>query len=113
MDETGIDSYLYREHGFARLGKKIFAPVSGKKYKHVGIVVAQLGKEIIAPLRYDGTMNSSFFETWFSTRLLPALPRGSVIVMDNAAFHKKSRLVREVIVCHVCRQHHTAAVSVF
>ena len=93
MDETGIDTYLHREYAFARRGRKIFAPVSGKKYRRVGIVAAQLGKEIIAPLRYDGTMNSSLFETWFSTRLLPALPDGSVIVMDNAAFHRKSRLI--------------------
>jgi len=93
VDETGIDSYLYREHGFSKCGKKIFAAVSGKKYRRVGIVAAQLGKEIIAPLQYDGTMDSSLFETWFSTRLLPNLPKGSVIVMDNAAFHRKSRLI--------------------
>ena len=74
-------------------GIKIFASVSGKKYRRVGIVAAQLGKEIVAPLQYDGTMNSALFETWFSTRLLPSLPKGSVIVMDNAAFHRKSRLI--------------------
>lgn len=66
--------------------------VSGRKFKRVGIVAAQLGKAVIEPLQYDGTMASVLFEAWFETRLLPALPEKSVIVMDNASFHRKTRL---------------------
>lgn len=51
-----------------------------------------MSKEIIAPLQYDGTMDSILFELWFEQCLLPALPEQSFIVMDNAAFHRKSRL---------------------
>jgi len=47
---------------------------------------------ILAPLQYGDTMDSGFFEKWFSDCLLPALPEGSVIVMDNATFHRKGRL---------------------
>jgi transposase len=49
-------------------------------------------KSILAPLQYDGTVDSTLFETWFELCLLPALPEKSVIVMDNASFHRKSRL---------------------
>ena len=52
-----------------------------------------MGKKIIAPLQYDGTMDSSLFEIWFETRLLPALPKNTTITMDNASFHRKSKLV--------------------
>ena len=55
-------------------------------------MAGQAGKSIIAPMQYDGTMDSAFFESWFETRLLPALPRDSVIVVDNASFHRKSKL---------------------
>lgn len=59
----------------------------------MGIVAAQLGKEIISPLVYSGTMDSSLFEYWFEKQLLPALPPDAVIVMDNASFHRRAQLM--------------------
>ena len=93
MDETGIDTYLYREYGYATRGQKINAAISGRKYKRVGIVAAQLGQKIISPLSYSGTMDSNLFEFWFENQLLPALPPGAVVVMDNATFHRKTQLI--------------------
>lgn len=93
MDETGIDTYLYREYGYAPKGEKVQGNVSGKKYKRVGVVTAKRGSQVVAPLEYSGAMDSTLFEWWFTERLLPALPQGSVIVMDNAAFHHKQRLL--------------------
>ena len=87
VDECGIDKYIYREYGWSPRCEKIPGVVSGRKYKRVGIVAAQLGKEIVAPLQYDGAMDSILFETWFEQRLLSNLPDGTVIVMDNATFH--------------------------
>ena len=92
MDETGIDTCLYREYGRCERGKPLTGFVSGRKFKRTGIVAAQMGKSIIAPLQYDGTMDSALFEMWFATRLLPSLPKNSVVVMDNASFHRKSKL---------------------
>jgi len=61
-------------------------------YVRVGVVAALMGKEIIAPCRYDGTMDYELFEDWFENNLLPALPKGTVIVMDNGSFHRKEQL---------------------
>ena len=94
VDETGIDTYLYREYGYAPRGQKVHSPVSGRKYKRVGIVAAQLGQKILSPMEYSGTMDSVLFTFWFEKKLLPALPPGAVIVMDNASFHRKSQLIR-------------------
>ena len=93
MDETGIDTYLHREYGYAPRGQKVKAAIRGRKYKRVGIVAAQLGQEIISPLTYSGTMDSRLFEFWFEKQLLPALPPGAVVVMDNASFHRKAQLI--------------------
>ena len=93
MDETGIDTYLYREYGYAPRGQKVNAAISGRKYKRVGIVAAQLGQKIISPFAYSGTMDSRLFEFWFEKQLLPALPSGAVVVMDNASFHRKTQLI--------------------
>lgn len=88
-----MDSSLYREYAYSPKGVAVYGRVSGHKYKRIGIVAAQMGKKILAPLQYDGTMDSGLFEQWFQQCLLPALPAASVIVMDNASFHRKKQLI--------------------
>lgn len=92
VDESGIDTYLYREYGYAPRGQQVFGQVRGRKYQRCGIVAAQMGDRILAPFQYNGTMDSRLFEFWFSSQLLPSLAPGTVIVMDNASFHSKNRL---------------------
>ena len=92
VDECGIDTYLYREYGYALRGQRVFGRISGRKYKRCGIVAAKMDDKIIAPFQYSGTMDSVLFESWFSNRFLPSLEKDTVIVMDNASFHSKKRL---------------------
>jgi transposase len=70
----------------------VFGVISGKKYKRVSIVAAQCNSQIISPLIYEGTTDSSLFEYWFERLLLPELPSGYLIVLDNASFHRKKIL---------------------
>ena len=51
-----------------------------------------MGRKVISPCRYDGTMNHELFEDWFENHLLQELPKETVIVMDNASFHRKEPL---------------------
>jgi transposase len=37
---------------------------------------------------YHGQMNAGQFQRWFSEMLLPNIPPNSIIVMDNASYHK-------------------------
>ena len=48
--------------------------------------------ELIAPMTYEETMTSDFFEAWFQKFLLPILNIPSVIIMDNARFHRMGKL---------------------
>ena len=43
-------------------------------------------------MTYDGTTDSSLFEQWFEQRLLPVIPKYSIIILDNATFHRKAKL---------------------
>jgi len=70
----GINTFVYREHAYAKRGIKVTGRISGKKHKRVGLVVAKLGKNIIAPLKYEGGMDSTLFEFWFEFCLMPLLP---------------------------------------
>ena len=44
VDECGIDTYLYREYGYAPRGQQVFGRISGRKYKRCGIVAAQMAR---------------------------------------------------------------------
>jgi len=92
VDETGIDQYLYREFSYSPRGQKVVAKISGKKFKRTNIVAGICQGEWVAPMEYDGTTDSVLFEFWFENCLLKEITRGSVIVLDNATFHKKSIL---------------------
>ena len=39
---------------------------------------------------YDCNINSDVFYAWLTKDLLPKTPPGSVIVLDNATFHKRN-----------------------
>ena len=92
VDETGIDEYLYREYARAPRGEKVALKISGRKFKRTNIVAGICQGEWIAPLQYSGSTDSVLFEHWFEHRLLREAKMGSVIIIDNATFHRKTIL---------------------
>jgi transposase len=90
--DSHVDKNLYREYGRAPRGIKIYVETKGKKIKRKLIVAAKCGNEIVAPLMYDGTMDGMLFKFWVENSLMPAIEKGSIIIMDNATVHNKNRL---------------------
>ena len=37
-------------------------------------------------------MHEEFFEEWFEKHLIPELAKDTVMIMDNASFHRKKKL---------------------
>ena len=92
MDESGINEYLYREYGYAPRGVKVYGKIQGKKFKRLSIVAAKCGKSIVGRCEYTCNMNSKLFELWFIKVLLVEIPKGSVIILDRASWHRKKVL---------------------
>lgn len=92
VDETGIDQCLYREYARAMRGQKVTTKISGRKFKCTNIVAGICQGKWVAPLQYNGTTDSILFEFWFENYLLKEVNRNSIIILDNATFHKKSIL---------------------
>ena len=92
IDETGMDQYLSRPYRRAPKGLPAYGKISSGKSQRTSIVAGQCVKCIVAPLQHSGTMDSVLFMCWLSQKLLPTLPKASVIVMDNASFGSKKRL---------------------
>ena len=53
VDETGIDSFYYREFGYAKRGTKVYQKISGRKFQRTNIVSAMCGNSIISPVQYS------------------------------------------------------------
>ena len=83
---------MYRQYAHSKRGKRVNIRISGKRHARIGLVAAQCEGALLAPHTYSGTMKASVFEDWFENKLLSCLPKGHVIIMDNAAFHKKEVL---------------------
>ena len=92
IDETGIQTQMYRQYARSKRGKRVNIRISGKRHARIGVVAAQWEGALLAPHTYSGTMKASVFEDWFEEDLLKKLPKDHVIIMDNAAFHKKEVL---------------------
>jgi len=86
IDETGFDTYFYREYGRSLKGQLIRSKVSGRSYQRISLVAELTNGELIAPMTYEETMTSDFFEAWFQKFLLPTLNTPSVIIMDMQDF---------------------------
>lgn len=92
VDEFGLDEYLYRQYAYSPRGVAIAGKISGRKFERTNVVAAKCCGKVVAPMIYDGTTDSIIFEYWFETILLKSIPKYSVIILDNATFHRKTRL---------------------
>ena len=88
IDESGIDSFLHRDYARSERGQPVLAEKSGKRFARESFVAGLYKNKVVAPICYQGTMNSTLFNFWLSNFLLPEIGEGKTIIMDNAAFHK-------------------------
>lgn len=96
IDEAGFDNRLFRLYARAFRGQKVYADIPGKKRERYSMIGGWMNQRFIAPFTFQGGCDSEVFNIWLEHILLPNIPKGSTIVMDNAAFHKSTR-TRELI----------------
>lgn len=92
FDETGFEQWVSREHGWAVRGKKIFGEAVGKYHKRTNLIMAQRGRDWLAPLLFEGSCTAATVTMWVEQCLLKELDQPSVIVMDNAPIHNKKAI---------------------
>ena len=94
VDETGIDTFLYREYAFAPRNKKVSSEVSGRRFERQSVLAAQSGSRILAPIGYEGTCDTHLFNLWVEKFLVPELKPKQIVIMDNASIHKSEEAKR-------------------
>lgn len=102
VDESGIDSFIFRSHGWSKRGHAAYGNVSGKRFYRESFIAAKCSSKILAPLCFQGTCYTKLFEMWIEKFLAPELKPGQVVIMDNATFHK-SKKTQELIEQAQCK----------
>ena len=97
VDESGLNRHYRRLYARAKRGVKVYDKKPGKRACKTNIIAGLLyggsGKKHVAVHSYSHSTNSRFFEEWFEWELLGAIPENSIIIMDNASFHRKAILM--------------------
>jgi len=87
LDECGIDHRLCRTHAWAPRGERVFGDVPGSRCGRTSVISASRHGRLVCPMTFEGHCNRDVVEAYLADALLPVIPEGSLIVLDNASFH--------------------------
>lgn len=92
FDESGFASHKGRLSGWAIKGRKLYTNVKGKREKRTNLLMAQRGKDWLAPFVFTGSCTGKTVNEWVEKFLLEELKKPSIVIMDNAPVHNKKAL---------------------
>jgi len=97
IDESGFAHDMPRRRGYAPIGKRCFGTQDWNAKGRTNVIGALLGFCLLTVTLFTGSINSDVFFAWITQDLLPKLPKNSVIVMDNASFHKRTDIQTAIL----------------
>ncbi|WP_440867518.1 IS630 family transposase [Symbiopectobacterium purcellii] len=97
IDESGFSHDAPRTHGYSPKGQRCFGLKNWGARGRTNVIGALLGTTLFAIGLFDININSDVFYAWVTQVLIPVLPKNSVIMMDNATFHKKHNIQQVII----------------
>lgn len=83
---------VFNPHAWSPKGQKTYADKRGRRSKRTNLIMAQRGKDWLAPVLFEGTCKALLVEEWMENHLFKELKELSLIIMDNAPFHRKKNL---------------------
>ena len=94
LDESGMNLAMSRSHAWVRRGSEFVnrVPINWGRKSLTLLGAIRLSGWVVLTTTY-GPANKKSFVAWFSTKLLPKLRRGDVVVMDNLSSHHDPRIV--------------------
>jgi transposase len=90
IDESGFAEDMPRGYGYAPVGKRCFGKRNWGARGRTNVIGALLASCLLTVALFKGSINANVFYAWVAQDLLPRLPPHCVIVIDNAAFHKRA-----------------------
>jgi transposase len=96
LDESGFAVDAPRTHGYAPTGIRCYGQHDWHEKGRLNAIGAILAFKLITIELWDCNIDSTVFLAWVKNALLPSAPQASVIVMDNATFHKRSDIIHVI-----------------
>jgi transposase len=86
---------MTRRYGRAPRGERVVVDQPGRKFKRVNVIAGwrSCDKKLLAPTLYSWNTTAAWFLTWLEFFLCPLLKPGTIIVLDNARFHKRKEIM--------------------
>lgn len=82
-----------RTHGYAKKGYRCFGTHDWGTKGRTNAIGALLGGVLLTVGLFETTINTAIFNQWIIQDLISKLPPKSVIVLDNATFHKGQEMI--------------------
>lgn len=97
FDESGFAQDYQRPNGWAKRGTQVHGRITGNKKKgRINLIMAQRGKEWLAPMLFESSCTHHTVTAWIKQMLIKELQPNSLIIMDNAPFHNKAE-IRQIL----------------
>ena len=90
IDESGFACDMPRTHGYSTQGERCYGKHDWHARGRINVIGAIVNNRFLSICLFETTIDSDVFFAWLTQDLIPKLPEKSVVVMDNAAFHKRS-----------------------
>lgn len=94
IDESGFAHDMPRTHGYSLKGERCFGTNNWGAKGRTNVIGALLGGILLTISLFQTTVDTFVFNAWVAQDLIPKLPDKSIIVMDNATFHKSIEMQR-------------------
>ncbi|MEI2770943.1 MAG: IS630 family transposase [Candidatus Competibacter sp.] len=89
IDESGFAHDRPHRYGYAPVGQRCYGRWDWHAKERTNVIGALLDFQLIAVGLFESSVNAEVFLAWTHRVLLPQLPPATMIVLDNAAFHKR------------------------
>lgn len=97
IDESGFSHDMPRTHGYSKKGQRCYGTHDWGAKGRTNAIGALIGATLLTVSLFESTINSEVFTAWVQQDLIPKLPEKSVVVMDNAAFHKHPEMQNALV----------------
>ncbi len=95
IDETGATTAMTRTYGRAPVGQRVEGAVPGP-WESVTLVGGLRLSGVVAPMAFEGAMDTAHFQSYVEQILEPQLQPGDVVVWDNLKPHENA-LARQAV----------------
>lgn len=92
IDESGLSHDMPRVRGYSKKGQRCYGTHDWGAKGRTNAIGALIGATLLTVRLFESTINSEVFTAWVQQDLIPKLPQQSVVVMDNATFHKQAAM---------------------